>query len=262
MSFLKGIEEICPSTQRRHKQCAVYTESAYTFNSFYKKINSPEVRIKGFLQPCIDWEKLLIYCTLGKGRTPPDTSGVPGSEFSIGVPPAQGTRSDFAAQCAIAVASGISSCSDVAIARYSRGLAALRLYRLKPKIQSKLVVWRYGPTQTGKTEMVFAEVENKSFYMQSNRNGFFDGYDGEEVVILDEFEKGVFTEREILSLFHKFPTRFNCKFGTLPAVHTTVYVTSHQHPMFYFPPDRYEEVRRRITHLWMHTPNSSPVEVG
>lgn len=191
---------------------------------------------------------------MGKGAS--DTTGIASTEFSHGVAPAQGRRSDLDEACAAAVTTGLRAVNDATLVRYHRGLQFLRLTRCTPTFQTKRVIWRWGPTQTGKTEAAWKEAKElhgDSIYSQSNRAGFFDGYDGEKAIILDEYERGVFTDREILSLLHKYPFRLNTKFGTSPAMHESVFITSNQHPSHYIDSWRWPELERRITKIIEHT---------
>lgn len=252
--YLKGIQEICPESHRLHWQQFVYRHYPTTLSAQIKML-PPES--KSHVEICNGSPaQNIAYCSMGKGRTPADTTGVIGTEFTHGVAPAPGTRSDLADACVTAVTHSLSACTDSTIVRYHRGLTALRLLRMKPQILTKYVVWHWGPTMTGKTEAVWKEAFEKhgdSIYSQANKSGFFDAYDGEKAIILDEYERGVFTDREILSLLHKYPHKLNTKFGTSPAMHESVFITSNRHPSNYIDTWRWPELERRITKIIEHT---------
>lgn len=104
----------------------------------------------------------------------------------------------------------------------------------------------YGPTGTGKSH-----TANEMFpdaYRLDNR--WWDGYDGQDAVIIDEFN-GWIPCNSLLRVMDKFPYRVENKGGSVPLVATKIVITSHFHPSEWYAEqgERLPEILRRIDHL-------------
>lgn len=91
------------------------------------------------------------------------------------------------------------------------------------------VNWYYGPTGTGKTRKAYYEAERLGMgdvYIKASNNKWFDGYDGERVVIFDDLRSNWFEYSFLLKLLDRYPTRVECKGGSRQWKAEVIYVTS------------------------------------
>lgn len=63
--------------------------------------------------------------------------------------------------------------------------------------------WYYGETGVGKSHRAFAEAGD-DVYVWVDDNGWWDGYTGQEVVIINDFRGGI-KYNELLQLIDKWP---------------------------------------------------------
>lgn len=232
-----GVREICPTTGRHHWQCFGYLGEAKTFNSVCKMLPGCHVEIaKGSL---VDNER---YCSIGKGTG--DTTGIVGTEYRIGVRPSQGHRTDLDEAGQLAMSGRMRDVNPSTYVRYHRGLLALYLLHQSPYKGERMVYWFFGPTMTGKTRTAHDMFPNA--YVMSSDAGWFDGYQGESDVIIDDYDSGVFSIREFLLLTDRYPHRVKVKGAMVPWQAKNIVFTSHYWPPHYFPTDRWDEVSRRI----------------
>lgn len=105
-------------------------------------------------------------------------------------------------------------------------------------------VWIYGPPGTGKTHSVktfFDSVYNKP------QSKWWDGYDGESVVLLDDFDSGVLGH--YLKIWSdKYSCTGETKGGTVHLRHKLFIITSNYYPEHFWPEDNSmcEAIERRF----------------
>lgn len=64
--------------------------------------------------------------------------------------------------------------------------------------------WRYGETGTGKSETAFKDFDPDTHYVFKNDNGWWDGYNGQEIVIINDF-RGEIPYGILLQMIDKYP---------------------------------------------------------
>lgn len=122
----------------------------------------------------------------------------------------------------------------------------------------KEVFWWWGPTGTGKTlrAVKMAEDRGIEYFMKSGSGRFFDGYDGQKFVILDDFRDCQYEFSMLLKLLDVYPLRVEVKGSSRQWKADTVIITA---PM---PPDecyknmqmtdkhdKIQQLLRRITNI-------------
>jgi len=247
--YIGGVQEKCPTTGKIHWQCHVVLNNNKSLSAFIKSL--PDLWGKPHVEVCKgSFEQNRAYCSLGKGLTPPDTTGIPGTDYQLGDPPAPGTRSDLSLAVAQTLAGGPSSVEDLTVlVKYHRGLDYVRRLMKKPRVEEKKVIWLHGPTKTGKTQYAYDNYPLDSIYRMSSDHGWFDGYHNQPVILLDEYETGVLSVREFFGLVDKYPFQVKVKGGMEYMLASTIIITSHYQPAYYFPPDRHDELHRRLTQI-------------
>lgn len=153
--------------------------------------------------------------------------------FERGTPPTPGKRTDLdlIAESAKAGAS-LQELSDINPATYIRNYRGIQHYK---SLHSSAYahdtvrgVWFCGPPGTGKTHAARAMYPNA--YMKS-QNKWFDGYAGEAVIILDDFDFGGKCLGHHLKIWlDKYPCSAETKGGTIHLQHHVFIITSNYTP--------------------------------
>lgn len=134
-------------------------------------------------------------------------------------------------------------------ATWARNYRAIERFRMlvEPRrtwVPDVRVYW--GDTGTGKTRIAL-EDHPDAYILRSK---WWDGYDGQKAVIIDEFN-GWLPFEFLLALLDRYPMRVENKGGSRNFVARAIVITSHFHPEDWYPekPDRWPELKRRITKI-------------
>lgn len=164
-----------------------------------------------------------------------EESRVPGSQFELGEKPMnRNSKEDWAL---IKQQAKEGRLDDIPADIYIRHYSALRKISVeyqKPIIrgpQEVLVI--YGPTGVGKSRMAFAEAGD-NFYIKSPLTKWFDGYHGQEVIIIDEF-RGIVDISHVLKWLDRYPCSVEVK-GSQVFLNTKKWIiTSNLSPDQWYP---------------------------
>lgn len=139
-----------------------------------------------------------------------------------------------------------------AVIKYHKGIQTLQTWLLKPRNpddEPPEVYWRWGPTGTGKSRYVYA---NEKDLWASNENlKWFDGYEGQEAVIFEEFRKETSEYNWLLRLTDRYPLKVPVKGGYVEWVPKRIYITSDRPPTEMWPEEgsRVDQLLRRIKEI-------------
>lgn len=90
--------------------------------------------------------------------------------------------------------------------------------------------WYYGPTGVGKSHVAFADYDPSTTYVKTLDDVWWDGYEGQETVILNEF-RGEIKFSQLLDLTDKWPMSVKRRSREpIPFMAKHVIVTSAMHP--------------------------------
>lgn len=100
--------------------------------------------------------------------------------------------------------------------------------KLLPYVEKKRdwkteILWLWGPTGTGKSK--YCHDTYPDAYWKSMTCKWWDGYDGQEVVILDDFRGDFCKFADLLRLFDRYPYMVEFKGGSRQMVAKTIVVT-------------------------------------
>jgi len=115
--------------------------------------------------------------------------------------------------------------------------------------------WVWGPPGTGKTTK--AMTDHPLAYLKDPSNKWFDGYDGQDVVIVDDFDKYHVAQTHLLKrLCHEQPLQVELKGGSTTIRPKKVIVTSNSSPDDLWEEPDLSAIKRRfkITHVPVSKP--------
>ncbi len=163
----------------------------------------------------------------------------------------QGKRSDLAEACET-LKEGLLPVTEnhpTIYVKYHKGLQSLRdILSKKDKEFTKINVIVYqGKPGCGKTRKAY-EIDNDLYNVPEPINGslWFDGYDQEKTILLDDFY-GWIKYHTLLQLLDGYPIKLPIKGGFTYKKWNTVIITSNKKPKEWYNRDEWEALKRRIT---------------
>lgn len=150
----------------------------------------------------------------------------------------------------------------VAIVKFYRGLTTFRSLVQPERTEPPKVFWIFGPTGVGKTRCCFdagRRLQSRSesgIWISSGSLRWFDGYDSQEVVILDDFRTKHLQFSFFLRLLDRYPMQVEVKgtfvrwlpkyiFITCPTEPDECFATRKEHL-----PEDMRQLTRRITQVY------------
>lgn len=198
------------------------------------------------MEPAKDWEKLRIYC--GKEET-----RVRGP-YERGDPGTQGKRSDL-----LAVWEAVKAGAELGeIAgrypgqwiKFHKGITSLKLALQKARPRPEVTVTCfYGETGCGKTRKVM-EMEKQIYTVFCMKTPWFDGYDGEEAMLLDDFGPGMMNINFLKRLLDRYAMTLPVKGGSIAMNAKRIYITTNYMMSEWYPKAGkmdFDALARRIT---------------
>lgn len=146
----------------------------------------------------------------------------------------QGERNDIKRAVATLKSSGVKRCSEEHPAvwvKYSRGLRDIAILQC-PKYTHPHCrgLWIYGKPGTGKSHAVREAYPD---LFDKDQNKWWDGYDGEKVVLLDDLDTSTLGHH-LKRWADRYPVKGETKGGTVHLSHVLFVVTSNYHPIDLF----------------------------
>lgn len=191
-----------------------------------------------------------------------------GGPWELGSMVSQGQRTDIEGAKRIIEEGGMEALYDQApelLVKYPRGMSKLQEIATRRKAMRKrlelevIVLW--GPSGSGKTRTVYDTEGLENVYSLNTNEGklWFDGYESQRVLLIDEFYGGI-KYGHLLNLLDIYPLRLEVKGGSVWANWTRVYITSNSHPeMWYKGVPDINAMMRRIKEI-RRIEKSSPAE--
>ena len=245
--------EICPTTNRPHHQGWIYFSSDKDSKKAVGKIlgNANCRPCKGNIQQQED------YCSKEKGYytelgTRPDN---------------QGARTDLEA-VKNDILNGLIKCDDIACEKpslyhqYGRTLTKIEDIALRKKWRNWMTegIWYYGETGCGKSEKAFENYNPLTHYKYTEE--WWDGYIGQDTLIIDELRGDTIRFRELLALADKHPhyVKRRCR-EPIPFLAKKIIITSALHPKDIFTnlnaDDKLDQLYRRFKIVKLENPQKS-----
>lgn len=166
------------------------------------------------------------YCTKEDTRD----AGTEPAEY--GELPSQGRRSDIDAVYALAREGAserdIAEADPTSYIKYSTGIKRVLLLHQCKRSWKTNVFWWYGSTGTGKSREAIERFPDA--YWKPGSTKWWDGYDGESDVIIDDYRRDLCTFAELLRLLDRYPLVVEQKGGSRQFVARNVVITTPRSP--------------------------------
>lgn len=135
------------------------------------------------------------------------------------------------------------------IVRYDKIQRAMLSYELdgNPPERDVKAIWIWGPSGIGKSRSIWTKYGHKAYWAGLTGGKWFDGYNGQAVVVFDDYDASRFQYHELLRLLDRYPLRVEVKGGYTTAKWTVVCITSVNPPQQVYPNKYDQQLARRIT---------------
>lgn len=235
--------EICPTTKKQHYQGFINLINTIKLGGLKKIASTTHFEVSEGSD-----EDNLKYCSKD------------GNIYhKNGEPSFKGKRNDIN-KIADAIMEGasiqeIASDNPSAYIKYHKGINALKFIQDKTDKTEReingLYIW--GDSGVGKTRM--AVDYDKNYYILSLKNQgqiWFDGYDGENTLIIDELKRGQINYGDLLRIADRYPYQAPIKGGSIMAKWKNVIITAN-HPMDeIFSDDYLPAMKRRFKEICLN----------
>jgi len=133
---------------------------------------------------------------------------------------------------------------------YGRHAALLLSMKVPPRAVAPIVIWLWGAAGVGKTRRAYDLFPAENVYKKNNSK-WWDGYTGQPVVLIDDFDRTKWDFREVLLLLDRYPHRVEFKGGSVQFNRPTIYITCEFHPDSVYGNTKNEiaQLSRRILHI-------------
>lgn len=183
----------------------------------------------------------------------------------------QGARTDIHRMVADiqrgATMTQIAEAHPAAYLKFSRGAQNLRAALQKHRTEKPLVFGYVGGAGIGKTKAAvdYCTARGLSYWIHPGGGKWFDGYENQDVVILDEIDKWAkdFTFAKVLRLLDRYHMSVEIKGGTVIFNSRVIIFTATNPPESWITdpgqgaPPR-EQIERRIDHMWTRVDINQP----
>lgn len=239
VDYLIAGYEIAPTTGKEHWQSYAEFSAGLTMSQIKRKFKDKLIRIAP---------------RFGKQYQAIDYCKKDGKFVEYGQRKEQGKRTDLE-QCAMDLVGGNCTLEDVMMenptlyCKYRNGLKDLAMLGTKEttkkfrKIDTE-VYW--GASGSGKTRKAVEENPDNYKIVVGSGPLWFDGYNGEKTLILDEFYGGL-DYNKFLEILDGFQCRLPVKGGFTYAKWTKVVITSNSPPHDWYPQGLPPALKRRLT---------------
>jgi len=135
----------------------------------------------------------------------------------------------------------------------NRAINVMRTTLLPKRNWAMTVNVYWGLPGTGKTRLVQTETEGADVYWKDPGNKWFDGYNGEQIVVFDDFKCNWFSLGVLLRLLDRYPMKVESKGGSMEFQARMIYITSQCHPREWYSASATQQetqaILRRLTNI-------------
>lgn len=133
----------------------------------------------------------------------------------------------------------------------------------KPKRRTPIVFWITGESGSGKS--LYADhLAGEDAYWLGDNAKFWDGYQGESTIVIDDLKPGFFSEAFLLRLLDRYPFRVESKGSSIAFQGERIFITSIYHPQLFWyhrTSEPYTQLSRRLTYIMNEKGHLLPTEM-
>lgn len=163
-----------------------------------------------------------------------DSTSVPTTRFELGVRPTKlNSATDWEKVWESAQSGNLLDIPPFVRVKSYRTLRAIASDFQRPQAMVRTARCLWGPTATGKSHRAWEEA-GCGAYIKSARTKYWDGYSGQNHVIIDEF-RGDIAIGYMLTWLDKYPVSLEVKGSTVPHCASKFWICSNLHPTDWYP---------------------------
>lgn len=251
-------EETCPTTGRNYIQGYIYFKDVKTGSAVIKCIAIGDIHVEPqgkYSSPKANRDYIVGPYKKGSKEKPVNESAV-----EIGEMPVQGSRRDLIA-FKDAIKNGLNRRD--AYDEYPNLMACYpKMYNELRAMYLEDVVWSqyesgfkpeinviYGRAGCGKTRAIYEKHGRNVYKLEigdgSSGSVFWNGYDGQDVIVIDDFY-GQLKLDYMLRILDRYPQQFNTKGGYTWRTATKIYITSNESPDKWYSGVKNTEVKAAL----------------
>lgn len=201
IKYVRYGKEIAPTTGTPHLQGYIQFTKKITLSSIKKKLGINSIHLKPAMGTLEDNIKY---------------TGKDGDITEYGEPTRERQRTDLRTlkekvKQGLSMEQIIDDCENYQQLKY---VELLKKHAKMPEPMKRTIKWYYGSTGCGKTRKAVEEAQG-DYYITMNSLKWWDGYDGQKVIIIDDFRRDFCTFHELLRILDRYPYRVNVKGGSI-----------------------------------------------
>lgn len=230
-------EEIAPTTGTPHLQGYVYLANGKTESAARKSFPRCHLAVaKGTAKQNRE------YCTKEGGKI-----------VERGTIPSQGERSDLMEVKKIVDEGGnLLRCFEEQFpttVKYTKNIEKYIALKVPKRDSPPEVYWRWGDTGLGKTRWVWETFGNANVFNKPTKAEWYNGYEQQQVCLIDDFKAGRLDDKELLRLLDRYPMQVEIKGGYVEFNSPIIVITCDSPPERFWSGKDLEQIMRRLTHV-------------
>lgn len=257
--FICWGQEIAPETGTPHLQGYVEFKTPLRIAGI-KKLNVSFARMHLEVRRGTR-DEAKAYCAKGdQSKEEFETTGTNGPNYGLNVAyfefgnweaGGSGSRNDLGVIRNLAITEGMRGVALTGNMQQIKVAEAFLKYHEEPRDWLTEVFWFWGPSGSGKSRAARELFANADFFVKNDNSKWWDGYDGHEAVIIDDFRDSWWSLTEMLSLLDRYEKRVETKGGWRQFKPKQIVVTSIHPPshMYRIADEDSRQLIRRVTRV-------------
>jgi len=241
-SYCTYQEEECPTTKRKHIQFYGELTRQSRMNKIKKFLGDDTVHIEGRRGT---QKQAIAYCSKEDTKI--------SETVIVGTPREQGGRTDLniirdKVKSGVRLTEIVNQMERVNYQAVRMAQTLMTVYSI-PRSTKPIVIWLYGATGKGKTRYVY---DNYPDIYSKNISKWWDGYEQNETILIDDYRKDFSKFHELLKLIDRYPCQREIKGGTIQINSKYIIFTSPASPLKLWEHRRDEDMKqlkRRIDYI-------------